>query len=378
MIKKILIMYTLLILPSLAENEKDIVRLEKLQLQYTQISPVPDNVRERIDFNRDIQRLTSKIYGRKSAEYASACYELATLYEEKGRQSQRGQRNWKRDHNRALDLYEDYFKIIRNNDHTLDKEYLTRLIDFVYYEKLIKGYYTNSNHFEDALEIARTINFSEAEVAEIEIDYALNSLNRYDHKGAEKYMASAKERFQNVYGDNHFKYAESLLLYGVAYQFNSKSSASDIYEKALKLFDQFEQEDLTLKDETHKYLIDFYEKLGRSDKATYHCQALAQNYSLDPDQEIQPLYYIDPYFPRETPEQRAISRWSGLFELTIDTEGRTKDIQLVESSDDIYNEWVVQAISKFRYAPEILNGELVEKTGVKIPIRQFWISRSSN
>ena len=53
---------------------------------------------------------------------------------------------------------------------------------------------------------------------------------------------------------------------------------------------------------------------------------------------------------------------------TIAADGATKDIEVVNSSSPIFEEPAVQALSKWRYAPPMENGNRVEKSGVQTVI----------
>jgi TonB family protein len=54
---------------------------------------------------------------------------------------------------------------------------------------------------------------------------------------------------------------------------------------------------------------------------------------------------------------------------TIDVNGATKDIEVVESSSSVFEDAAVKALSQWRYAPLTENGKAVERRGVQTIIR---------
>ncbi len=80
------------------------------------------------------------------------------------------------------------------------------------------------------------------------------------------------------------------------------------------------------------------------------------------DAEFMPLVKVLPIYPR-----RALLRgeegWV-LLRFTITASGRVKDIEVVESTDSIFERPSIEAAKKFKYQPRIVNGEPVEVTGV--------------
>ena len=71
-----------------------------------------------------------------------------------------------------------------------------------------------------------------------------------------------------------------------------------------------------------------------------------------------PIHVVPPQYPA-----RALQRGrSGAVTLrfTIDVNGSTKDIEVVESSSSVFEDAAVEALSKWRYAPRTENGQPVE------------------
>jgi protein TonB len=84
------------------------------------------------------------------------------------------------------------------------------------------------------------------------------------------------------------------------------------------------------------------------------------------DTDAVPLVRIAPDYP-----PRALARdleGQVTLEFTIGAEGTTKDIHVIESSDPIFEEPAVSAVSRWRYSPRVVDGSAVEIVGVRAVI----------
>lgn len=124
--------------------------------------------------------------------------------------------------------------------------------------------------------------------------------------------------------------------------------------------------------QVHAFLVNAYEMLGKKDKATEHCIAVATERPLDFDREIEPLYKVRPYYPRKA---LSLGR-SGytILEFSIDEFGQTGNFKVIETTDKFFNKTSIEALSKFRYAPSIRGGKRVKTEGLKHKI-SYRISR---
>ena len=52
-------------------------------------------------------------------------------------------------------------------------------------------------------------------------------------------------------------------------------------------------------------------------------------------------------------------------EFTVGTNGRTKDIVVVSSTDPVFEDATLQAATRFLYMPEVISGVPIERTGVR-------------
>lgn len=85
------------------------------------------------------------------------------------------------------------------------------------------------------------------------------------------------------------------------------------------------------------------------------------------DADYMPLVKVAPIYPRRA-AARGLSGWV-LVRFTVTAAGSVKDVEVVESTDPIFERAAVQAAFKFKYKPRIVDGEAVEVTGVLHYIR---------
>ncbi|MBD3584724.1 energy transducer TonB [Salinimonas sp. HHU 13199] len=112
----------------------------------------------------------------------------------------------------------------------------------------------------------------------------------------------------------------------------------------------------------HARLVGLYEQRGESDKATEHCQAIGRMKPWKPDQEPEPLYRVHPKYP---PKAARIGREGSVtMSFVVDEEGFVKDIEVKKSSDRdrLFNEYAVDALSQWRYAPKFEEGKPVKSS----------------
>jgi protein TonB len=85
------------------------------------------------------------------------------------------------------------------------------------------------------------------------------------------------------------------------------------------------------------------------------------------DDALIPLLRVAPNYP-----PRALSRGENgavALRFTIDVDGTTKDIEIVESSARYFEAPAVAALSRWRYSPPVENGRPVEKRAVETVLR---------
>ena len=85
------------------------------------------------------------------------------------------------------------------------------------------------------------------------------------------------------------------------------------------------------------------------------------------DEELVPVVRVQPVYPA-----RALQRdetGAVALRFTINAGGRTKDIEVIESSSRTFEQPAIDAVRKWRYAPQTENGNPVERRGVQTVLR---------
>ena len=120
-------------------------------------------------------------------------------------------------------------------------------------------------------------------------------------------------------------------------------------------------------------LVEAYEEVGESDRATEHCLAIGRTVPWNGTADYQPLFKRTPTYPRSALARRI--EGYVLVEFTVDDMGFVRDPSILESkagrtpAGGAYAEDLeaaaVEAVRKFRYAPKYVDGEAVAVDGVR-------------
>ena len=123
------------------------------------------------------------------------------------------------------------------------------------------------------------------------------------------------------------------------------------------------------------HMIEAYEELGESDRATEHCLAIGQTVPWNGTAEYQPLFKRVPTYPRSALVRN--TEGTVLLEFAVDEMGFVRDPVVVESKavpaltgvdSRIVGDFetaAIEAASKFRYAPKFVDGQAVAVEGVR-------------
>lgn len=108
----------------------------------------------------------------------------------------------------------------------------------------------------------------------------------------------------------------------------------------------------------HAKLVQLYEKMDQSDKATEHCMAIGRMTPWQDDIEPTPLYRMSPDYPSEYVRQGK-EGWVR-FEFDISPQGFVKDLALIESKGGKkFVREAKKALENWRYAPKFEEGKAV-------------------
>ncbi len=121
-------------------------------------------------------------------------------------------------------------------------------------------------------------------------------------------------------------------------------------------------------------LVDAYEHLGESERATEHCLAIGQTTPWGGTADYQPLFKRPPTYPRAA-QVRGLEGYV-LLAFTVDKKGFVRDPSVVDSRvrghGTAGREYVgefeaaaIEAARKFRYAPKFVDGNPVTVDDVR-------------
>ena len=115
-------------------------------------------------------------------------------------------------------------------------------------------------------------------------------------------------------------------------------------------------------------LVEAYEKLGQSERATEHCLAIGKTIPWTGAADYQPLFKRPPTYPRS-----ALARYTEgwvLLEFAVDEMGFVREPKVIDSKPEGDIGWSLQAAAVaaaegFRYAPRFVDGKPVAVDGVR-------------
>jgi bla regulator protein blaR1 len=81
------------------------------------------------------------------------------------------------------------------------------------------------------------------------------------------------------------------------------------------------------------------------------------------DREFLPIVRVAPRYPVQAAEQR-LEGWV-IVEFTVTETGQVDDVVIVESTDPVFHQSAIDAASRFRYQPRMIDGEPVRVPGVR-------------
>ena len=112
------------------------------------------------------------------------------------------------------------------------------------------------------------------------------------------------------------------------------------------------------------HLVETYEALGQSDRATEHCLAIGRAKPWTGNDDYQPLFKRPPEYP-----PGALSSGRGgmvLMDFTVDEMGFVRDPKIVDSKGGkVFHQPAVEAAKGFRYAPRFVDGKAVAVPDVR-------------
>ncbi len=143
--------------------------------------------------------------------------------------------------------------------------------------------------------------------------------------------------------------------------------ARDYLLRALDAMEESESSSNHIEMLTHAFLVETYEMLDESDKATEHCLAIGKMSPNSPEQDYQPLFRRVPDYPQGA-FKRGIEG-SVTVEFDVDDRGFVVDPEVVSTEDtELFEESALIAVKGFRFAPRFIDGVPVVNKNVRYKI----------
>ena len=186
------------------------------------------------------------------------------------------------------------------------------------------------------------------------------------YKKARRPLANAYDIYSSLYGDSVYQTGLAALWLGKAelLEKNGNEQAERHFLEALNIFEATTQPGHPLRLAAHDLLVHIYEDTARGDQATGHLLAIAQ---MGPRTEIDgdlPLYKRFPAYPQAA-ARREKEGWV-LVEFTVTASGTVANPTIVQSEGgEEFERAALDAVKAYRYAPAVLDGQVVATDGVR-------------
>ena len=355
---------TLFTTPLFADEAADKAEFKRLYANFNDLYANSDDIEQIIEVGEKLYIIAPKVYGKNSQNTAVVTYNLAKIYDEKGKK-----RN-NIDERKAIKLYGEYFDIIDKTNITPDDNYLDQYVAYVE----AKLHVDRTNTKIDTINKLQTLltNHPFKPIKKAETLHKMGLLY-YRARATKRALASIDEAvriFEQEKGQYYLEIADALFWKAKTELFHKDKY--EARENFLKVLDIYEKNDLLGHKNTlsaHKYMVQLYQevrRIGRSDK---HCVAIAMQRNNEFDIFEDPIYREPAKLPgnreRAIATQKIAYTETVLVEFTIDKKGKTKHIEVIESTDKKFNKNTIQAIKKYRYAPQVIDGKIHETDGVR-------------
>ena len=186
------------------------------------------------------------------------------------------------------------------------------------------------------------------------------------YKKARRPLANAYDIYSSLYGDSVYQTGLAALWLGKAelLEKNGNEQAERHFLEALNIFEATTPPGHPLRLAAHDLLVNIYEDTARGDQATGHLLAIAQ---MGPRTEIDgnlPLYKRSPAYPQAA--ARLEKEGWVLVEFTVTASGTVANPTIVQSAGGAdFERAALDAIKAYRYAPAVLDGQVIATDGVR-------------
>ncbi|MFT6752598.1 MAG: TonB family protein [Candidatus Azotimanducaceae bacterium] len=185
------------------------------------------------------------------------------------------------------------------------------------------------------------------------------------------HMSKAKKHFFSGYEKLRTELGDSSLETGIAaFHVGKYEMTNRDYKSAIKYLNQalisFDSGSATSRNEliAHAFLINAYENIGESEKATQHCLAIGRMEPMTDLQNYVPIFKKSPKYPRAA--LKSGSSGDVTVEFTVDENGFVVQPKMVSfNGHRAFIKSALKAAEAFRYAPAFVDDKVVATSGVQ-------------
>ncbi|WP_286828155.1 MULTISPECIES: TonB family protein [Kordiimonas] len=272
----------------------------------------------------------------------------------------------------AEEILEEALVLFQNQYGNDAPEVIDPLMDLGHAETKFLSGTTGGKYYRRAIEIAEKLEGEDSalvgqlyyEMAEQQLVMGAGKRNL-----AVGNLKKAYKIFQATLGENHGRTALASYRLGELKKLDKRyDAAAEFLEAAVRVYDSGAPNE-RLTQRMHTLLVETYEKMGESDLATKHCQAVgrikeANRDPVETGESYEPLFLAQPKYPVSA--QRRGLEGTVVLELTVTKDGRTSDFRVMERyGPDDFVKASIEAARKFRYSARHENGQPVDTAGVK-------------
>ncbi len=344
---------------SFADDAADKAEFKRLYAEFNDLYASSEEIDPIIEVAEKVREVALKAYGKNHMNTAVVTYNLASLYDEKGKDYSN------KFEEKAVDLYQVYFRILEKMDKPFDQSYLSQYLNYITAYVNVKTITSWAGHIDKLDKIIDGFNITNMQRANTKLYMGSLYSKASSLSKSYKNMQEAIELYEEEQGKDFTNIGQALFFQAKIDMFKKKRDAAE--EKFLRVLDIYSKNGLPGHEvalSTHAFLVNLYEDMGYSDKATEHCRAVAVERPTDFDVYVEPIYRSKAEFP-DSLSRIGKGGWA-LLQFVVDENGITRDIEVLDSSHKGFEKTSIKAISKYRYAPSVKNGKLVTTKGVRI------------
>ncbi|MBL4601884.1 MAG: tetratricopeptide repeat protein [Emcibacteraceae bacterium] len=284
----------LCIAPALSGEATDKADFKRLYTEFNDLYANSGDVDPLIKLGEKLYKLASKTYGKNSQNMAVATYNLASLYDEKGGETDSDEEK------KAFKLYKKYFDILDKLKTIKDNTYLQQYQQYMFTYHNIKKGKANEKISGKLLNTAYGLNITNLELANIEFTVAIIRFKHKKNKISETLFNNALEKFTQEYGSENESVLHLQYWLAMVDLKNKKfDEAIPRLEKVAKFYFDNKLEQNTVLENSHQILHNIYFTkrnyiLGETHSKKYHNLGYLPYGQNNDDSTFLPIVRVNP------------------------------------------------------------------------------------